>query len=155
MKGRKPKPLAILKLEDSTALRQRRHKRPEPSAPDGAPDCPAWLDREAKAMWARLLVHLQRLGLLKLTDGEAMASACQAWSVFVRTSRQVSKVKSFDLDSRALVVMNKDARNAWRQWCTEFGLTPSSRTRIDAGVESKIEDEFEAFLDRKAKKGTA
>src|SRR5687768_3708732 len=86
-RGRKPKP-TLLKILDGNP-----GKRPinesEPNAPDGVPDCPDWLDDEAKAEWARVIPELREMGLLSRADRPALAAYCTAWSRWVQAEAQV------------------------------------------------------------------
>ena len=62
-RGRKPKPTAVKVLEGNPG------KRPlnmfEPTPEKIAPECPSWLNDEAKAEWNRLVDKMVELGILK------------------------------------------------------------------------------------------
>lgn len=49
-RGPAPTPTNILKLRGSTLVTERR-LRSEVKGPTGNPECPDWLDEDAKAMW--------------------------------------------------------------------------------------------------------
>ncbi len=146
-RGRKPLPRAILKLRNSSALRQDRHKRPEPKAADGAPLCPKWLDATGKACWKRITANLKAMGILKTADGEVLAGLAQNWSLFVRASKVLNKMAiDGSYEMRRLSATASDSYKNFLRACEQFGLTPSARTRIDVGIETKQEDELDRLL---------
>lgn len=152
MRGRKPKP-TLLKILDGNP-----GKRPlnesEPIAPDGTPDCPDWLDEEAKAEWARIVPELMAMGLLSRIDRPALAAYCTAWSRWVHAEAQVRKfgpivkspVREFPMKSPYLTIADQ-ALEIMRKMMVEFGLTPSSRSRIRVPGGGEQADEFERFLE--------
>ncbi len=99
------------------------------------------------------------MGLMKTSDGAVLAGLCQNWSFFVRTSRMLNGLEGLDsaehvMGARRLVSMNSEAFKNYARACAEFGLTPSSRTRVVVEDEAGQEDEFDAFLKRKPRPGT-
>lgn len=59
--------------------------------PEGAPDCPDWLDEEAKAAWGRLIPMLQAMGVLSRIDGGALARYCVYWSRWRKAEEFIQK----------------------------------------------------------------
>jgi P27 family predicted phage terminase small subunit len=57
-----------------------------------------------------------------------------------------SPVKGFPMKSPYLTVADQ-ALETMRKFMVEFGLTPSSRSRIRVPGQSNAADEFEAFLE--------
>ncbi len=78
-RGPAPTPTNILKLRGSTLVTERR-LRSEVKGPIGHPDCPAWLDEDARAMWDKLIPQLSAMGILSRIDGNALARYCRFWS---------------------------------------------------------------------------
>jgi P27 family predicted phage terminase small subunit len=116
-----------------------------------APDCPEWLEDEAKAEWARIAPKLERLGLLSEVDGAALAGYCQAYARWSQAEQSI-----------AVQGMTAEASSGWKQqaaevsialkylavvkgFCAEFGLTPSARARMAMPGE-KAEDDFGDML---------
>jgi P27 family predicted phage terminase small subunit len=151
MKGRKPKPQIMRLLEGNPG--KRRMNR-EPSLPSGIPRCPAFLEGEAKAEWYRTAKLLQKMGLLSLADRTALAAYCTVYSRWVHAEEQVKKFgaivkspeKGFPMKSPYLCIADQ-ALETMRKFMVEFGLTPSSRSRIRVPDGGSAQDEFEAFLE--------
>lgn len=141
--GRKPTPNHLKVLSGS-----RRARKPEslPQPTEGAPTCPSWLTAEAKAEWRRVVPELERLKLLSKIDRGALASYCEAWSTLKAATGEVQKygismiVIERELDDgtrlyakvakNPAVVVARDAMASIRSFCSEFGLTPSARSRM-------------------------
>ena len=71
MAGRKPKPTSLKVLEGNPGKRQLNPNEPKPDA--SIPKCPAWLSKEAKREWKRLVPFLEQAGLLTQVDRAAFA----------------------------------------------------------------------------------
>jgi P27 family predicted phage terminase small subunit len=133
-------------------------KRPlnerEPAAPQGVPERPEWLDAEAQAEWDRVTVELQEMGLLSRTDRAALTAYCTAWSRWVEAEAQVKKYgtvvkspeKGFPMKSPYLSIADQ-ALETMRKLMVEFGLTPSSRSRIRLPSGGDEADELDRFLE--------
>ena len=152
MKGRKPKP-TVLKLREGNPGK-RRLNADEPAPPVGVPDCPEFLDEVAREEWDRISVVLSEVGLLTQADRSALAAYCVAYSRWVAAEKQVAKFgtivkspeKNFPMKSPYLTVADQSLETM-RKFLVEFGLTPSSRSRIRVPGTSAAEDEFQAFVD--------
>ena len=147
--GRRPKPTALHILEGT----QRGPPRREPSSPIGVPPMPERLkvDEVAVAKWEELAAILSRMGVLTTGDGEALATLCEVHSAEQSCLLQLragGAVMHTDLGGvkpnpagpmyRSLVAMKASL-------LSEFGLTPSSRTKLATQVEVK-KDELEEFF---------
>src|SRR5688572_13757514 len=119
----------------------------------GGPECPDWLDDEAKAKWKRVTNDLQAMGLLARADRAALAMFCTAWSRWKDAEEQVRKFgaivkspeKGFPMKSPYLTIADQ-AMETMRKLMVEFGLTPSSRSRIRV-PEGDAADELTRFLE--------
>ena len=149
MRGRKPIPTALKLLRGT-----KRGPDDEPQPEAALPECPEHLTEEAKAEWNRLAAELHQLGLLTRIDRAALAAYCVTWSRWVSAERQIAEqgevVKSpngYPIQNPYLSVANEALRQM-KSFLTEFGLTPSSRTRI--GAKPPVEQsDFASFLNRK------
>jgi P27 family predicted phage terminase small subunit len=133
-------------------------KRPlnerEPAAPQGVPEIPEWLDGEAQAEWRRITVDLAEMGLLSKADRPALAAYCTAWSRWVDAEAQVKKYgtvvkspdKGFPMKSPYLSIADQ-TMETMRKLMVEFGLTPSSRSRIRVPAGGDEADELDRFLE--------
>jgi P27 family predicted phage terminase small subunit len=152
MRGRKPKPTILKVLDGNPGKRPLNDREPQP--PEGVPDRPDWLDQEAQAEWDRVTAELQLSGLLTLVDRAALAAYCTAWSRWVEAEAMVKKfgmiVKSpaqgFPVKSPYLSIADQ-ALETMRKLMIEFGLTPSSRSRIRVPLGGDEVDELDRFLE--------
>ena len=152
MKGRKPRPTALRKLEGNPGHRPLNDREPVP--PSGVPDCPDYLTEEARAEWFRTCAALRQMGLLSAADRTALAAYCTAYSRWVEAEAQVRKFgaivkspeKGFPMKSPYLSIAEQ-AMEAMRKFMIEFGLTPSSRSRIRVPEDSTAASEFDQFLE--------
>jgi P27 family predicted phage terminase small subunit len=152
MRGRKPKPTLVKLLEGNPGKRPINDCEPRPCA--AIPECPEFLDDEAKAEWFRSAKVLSDMGLLTVADRSALAAYCTAYSRWVNAEALVAKHgpvvlspdKKFPMKSPYLVVADQ-AMEAMRKFMVEFGLTPSSRSRIKVIEGAEAADEFEEFLE--------
>jgi len=91
--------------------------------------------------------------LLSRADRSALAAYCTAYGRWVTAEAQVQKhgtiVKSpdkgFPMKSPYLTVADQ-SMETMRKFLVEFGLTPSSRSRIKVPDRGDEPDEFEIFL---------
>jgi len=147
--GRRPKPTALKILEGTQKGRAKR----EPALPAGVPPMPKRLevDQVAVEKWRELADILTRMGVLTLGDGEALATLCEVHSAEQSCLLQLragGAVMHTDLGGikpnpagpmyRSLVAMKASL-------LSEFGLTPSSRTKLATPIE-KPQDDLEAFF---------
>jgi P27 family predicted phage terminase small subunit len=99
------------------------------------PEAPEWLPDEAQAEWDRVVPEMARLGLLKETDRAALAAYCLTWDRLVSAQRQIAEDGLLHSNSQGrtrhpAVAIAEAASKELRAWSAEFGLTPSSETRL-------------------------
>jgi len=151
MRGRKPKPTLLKTLEGNPGKRPLNDREPVP--PEGIPDCPDFLTNEARAEWFRIAKVLKEMQLLTLADRAALAAYCTAYGRWVEAEKQVQKYgtivksphKGFPMKSPYLTVADQ-ALESMRKLMVEFGLTPSSRSRIKVPANRDATDEFDLFI---------
>ena len=152
VRGRKPKP-TVLKIREGNPGKRRLNDR-EPTPPEGLPDRPPMLAGEAAAEWDRTVVVLHEMGLLTRADRSALAAYCTAYARWLQAEEQVAKFgtivkspeKGFPMKSPYLTVADQ-ALETMRKFMVEFGLTPSSRSRIRLPGNGPAVDEFDAFVE--------
>ena len=152
MAGRKPKPTAIKKLEGNPGKRKLNTKEPIPAK--GMPECPDWLLLEAKKEWERLCDLMNQMGVLTEVDMAAFAAYCQSYARWKEAQEHIdSEGSTFETDKgyqqqTPWVGIANTNQKLMLQAASEFGLTPSSRSRIVAGSAKgkELEDEMEALL---------
>jgi P27 family predicted phage terminase small subunit len=112
----------------------------EPQPEEAAPEIPSFLSAEAVLEWHRITKELLALRILTRVDRAALAAYCQAWGRWVeaedkmRTTPIVFKSPNgYPVLSPWWSIANK-AMEQMRNFLTEFGLSPASRTRIKGGA---------------------
>jgi P27 family predicted phage terminase small subunit len=152
MMGRKPLPTHI-KLVKGTA-RPHRLNPNEPKPPLAVPEPPPHLEEREKARFTSMAEMLVRRGVMTELDAGALARYAVAWCRWVDAEAEIKKrglvVKTsadFVIQNPFLAVANK-CMNQMAQIESEFGLTPSSRSRIRMEEPNDTIDPFEEFLKR-------
>ena len=149
-RGRKPKPTALKLLEGNPGNRPLNTNEPRHT---GVPDCPDWLEDEAKAEWERMSTVLENMGMLTDMDMVAFAGYCQAYArwkeaeEFLTQHGSIVRTPNGYLQQVPQVSIAQTNLKIVLKFCEQFGLTPSSRSRIvaDKSVEETI-DEMEKLL---------
>lgn len=139
MAGRRPTPTALKKVAGNAGKRPLNELEPMPAA--GIPECPDHLDAVARAEWDRITPQLLAIGILTEMDRSALAAYCAAWSRWVDAEINLHKfgtiIKTpkteYPIQNPYLGVANT-ALDLMRKFLTEFGMTPSSRSRIKTGA---------------------
>ncbi len=136
-------------------------KRPlpknEPKPPPVSPRVPSFLTKDAKKEWKRIAPQLERLGLLTQMDMAALAGYCESYAQwkkaveFMHKHGEVYPIKNEDgtvkyLQQVPQVSIANKALHQIRVFCSEFGLTPSSRSRIQVPGADDADDSMEAML---------
>lgn len=138
-RGPKPLPTSILEKRGSWRAKSNRN---EPVPPPGPPECPEWLDEDAKALWAEVTPLLIYMRLLTKADRQAMTRYCLFWSRWRQAEMFIQKfgesypvkddkgrIKCF-MPWPQVAIANRLAQQLLRLE-QEFGMTPSARSRLD------------------------
>lgn len=122
-------------------LRGNPGKRPlnmdEPQPKAVIPPVPKHLDDEARAEWRRMSKRLHEMGLMTEIDRSVLAAYCVAWSRWVLAEDKIrefglvlkSPDKGWPVQSPYLSIANR-ALDQMVKLAAEFGMTPSSRSRL-------------------------
>jgi P27 family predicted phage terminase small subunit len=118
----------------------------EPKASRGLPPCPEYLVGRARDAWAFWSHELELMDLDRRPDGPMLEGVCIAYDAAIacyetiKTQGRFIAKKALDPKTRTLVVIDVRAHPAVRQgnqalalmkgFCSEFGLSPVSRTRL-------------------------
>lgn len=120
-----------------------------------APRCPSWLSDEAKKKWKELLPQLEQLGLLTAIDRSALALLCSHYALAAAAAKTLETEGVTVVDERGLARKHpacqvlRDNSQSFARYMSEFGLSPSARTRLDVKEVKKEQTEFEkTFGDR-------
>ncbi|TCG08368.1 terminase [Paraburkholderia steynii] len=151
MRGRKPTPTS-LKL-----VRGNPGKRPLPEnepTPKGDAEMPDWLTPAAAEHWPLVASQLKDAGVLTAVDTTALALYCEAFARWRYATDQVTKYGSvvktpngFPVQSPFLAIANK-AHEQMTKLLVEFGMTPSSRTRVSKAPDD-TPDEYADFVKKR------
>jgi P27 family predicted phage terminase small subunit len=150
-RGRKPKPTALKVLEGNPGKRPLNNNEPKPEKK--APRCPSWLEPEAKKEWKRMAKTLEAIGVLTQVDAAAFAGYCQAYArwkeaeEFLSKHGTIFKTPSGYIQQVPQVSIAQTYLKIMKDFCSEFGLTPSARSRIRVdGDTSTNDDPMESLL---------
>jgi len=156
--GRKPKPTNLKILQGNK--HKERINLNEPKFDKTMPECPAYLTGTARKIWKEKAKELHGAGVLTVVDNNALATYCALFSRFlsleadIKTEGTVVVKKGIDKNGEVVELDTKinpkvvEARltvQQVRQISTEFGMTPSSRSRIQVGS-TDTGDEVDEFL---------
>lgn len=151
MAGRKPKPTALKELEGNPGKRELNTKEPKPDAT--APSCPEWLSKEAREEWERICPFLEKAGLLTQVDRAALAGYCQSYANWQNAEKHIAAEGStfetpngYQQQTPWVSIAQTNKKDVLK-FCAEFGMTPSSRSRIVvAQSDDESIDDMEALL---------
>lgn len=147
-RGPPPKPTALKKLQGT--FRPDRAPSNEFKPAVGAPAKPDYLDDIASAQWDRVVAQLSEHKVLATVDGAALEAFCVNYSAAVRFQKRADAKPM--VKTPFGVKVNPacgEARKHWalvKQFGAEFGLTPSSRTRVGTKPPADKKDETADFL---------
>ena len=162
--GRKPKPTktqiaagdprkkGVHKLEQLLAA--------EPKASRGLPNCPEYLEGRARQAWMFWSEELALMDLDRRPDGPMLEGACIAYDasidsyLTIKAQGRVIVKRALNPETNKLVAVDvkphpavRQGNQAWalmRAFCSEFGLSPVSRTRLAV---DKMDDSEEDLLE--------
>lgn len=152
-RGPKPKPTP---LKIATGTRKDRIPTSEPIQLPGAPEIPAYLDKVAKAEWARMVALLSQLGLLSAAHGPALGLYCQSFSRLTKAEAEIAKngetvtTARGGLQTSPYLRIARDASRQMQSLLVEFGLTPSASSRVSATRGEAPQDDLEDFITSKS-----
>ncbi len=155
MQGRKPVPTELKIMRGNPGKRPLNDSEPHPEVE--IPDPPAHLSDPAREEWLRVSEELCLLGLISQLDLAALAIYCTAWGRHVEAEQKLRE-DGLMLIGKPKMVKNEDGeteeqegrpyQNPWmgvsnrsielmQSMLAEFGLSPSSRTRLNVKKPAK------------------
>lgn len=153
MRGPKPKPVELRVLH-GTAAEKARAEIPQPRR--ALPRCPKHITGEAAECWHRLARELYAAGILSNIDRDALAAYCENYALHLKAGRELAQsselLKASDEKDRDgnvtrvgglyqnpwLAIWNKTGETLLKL-AAEFGMTPSSRSRVKAEISAARE----------------
>ena len=153
MRGRKPKPSALKKLAGNPGKRALNRNEPTPELK--VPAAPKHLNKVARAEWKRVTAQLLILGMLGEIDMAALAAYCSAWADFVEASAHVNKKNgavAYNAQGAPIrspwMLIKKQAMDQVIAFSAQFGMTPSSRSRVNLPPDDSPEEKMASMLFR-------
>jgi P27 family predicted phage terminase small subunit len=135
-KGPRPKPTVIKKRAGNPG--KRRLNAHEAHIPPEVPKCPSHILGEARREWKRISVKLYEEGLLTGVDRAALAFYCQTWAVWVEAEQKLKKLGRVvrgvngTLKRNPWCTISKQAADQCLRYIDEFGMSPASRSHVQA-----------------------
>jgi P27 family predicted phage terminase small subunit len=166
LKGRKPKPTAR-QIAEGDPRQRGVHKldeklASEPAATKGLPACPPHLAGRARSVWKFWAEELEAMDLDRRPDAMMLEGACVNFARAVEAdilvqieglvivteihSNKAGEVISIKKRKNPAVEISSKAWMIVRAFCSEFGLSPVSRTRLAIGKDGGIEDDLAKLL---------
>lgn len=149
MRGRKPKPTAVKRLAGNPGKRALNNAEPHPKVVRPRP--PAHLSNDEKEKWESVAQELHSLGLVTNLDLDQLAMYCVLWvrweeaEKMVREKGEIIKTAAGNIIQNPYLSIANRAIEQLGKLGAEFGMTPSSRTRIKTDP-SDAEHELERML---------
>ena len=134
MRGAKPQPTKLKVLRGNPGRRPLNDKEPQPEVL--IPKAPEHLTETAKNEWDRISKELFILGIISEMDRTALAAYCQLYSRWkeaeeaIEREGMVVETTNGNIIQSPLVSIANRALELMKQYLVEFGMTPSSRTRV-------------------------
>ncbi len=149
MQGRKPKPTAIKLLAGNPGKRALNRLEPKPRVIFPRP--PEHLNDEEKEKWKLMVRELHPLGLITAIDKDALAMYCVIFTRWrkaenlVREKGEIIKTAAGNIIQNPYLSIANRALEQLGRIGAEFGMTPSSRSRVKVEV-ANSEHELEQML---------
>jgi P27 family predicted phage terminase small subunit len=152
-RGVKPTPTNIKIITGNPGGRAMPKQEPRPRV--RKPSAPAHLNEDAVQEWSRVIDELVAAGIMSGLDRAALGAYCQAYGRWAQAERALAKMSnqadgliiktvSGNMIQNPLVGVANKAMSDMMRYASEFGMTPSARTRISAIDED--EDPASEFL---------
>ena len=153
--GRPPKPTNKLKLHGT--FQPCRRNKTEPTPEVVIPERPKFLKKEAKKEWNRIAPLLEQQRCLTEIDRALLSAYCMEWQIYVELCRKIKQHTIYTISGNLvqdpqIAIKNKALENL-RKLAAEFGMSPSSRTRIAVTPAAKEENPFAKLINQKKNVG--
>ncbi len=156
-KGRPPKPTELKLLTGNPGKRPLPENEPKPKPITGSVAPPVFLNEHASEMWKRLFPILKNINLLTEADLESFTMLCQSYGIWVDCEVKLNDIRTAEYTNKGgneneiehpLSKVGQKAFTQYKSLCTEFGLTPASRSRIQITGADDNSDDIDMFLSR-------
>lgn len=144
-KGRKPTP-SHLKVVRGTDRADRRNDN-EPRPLRSRPSAPAHMTDRGREAWGYVVGILDRMGILTEADALAVELLCEARADWLSARDEIDRSggETYVTDAGLIkahpaVAMRNDAARRMQSLLAEFGMSPSSRSKVSAKEADGEED---------------
>jgi len=154
MRGRKPQPTELKKLQGNPGkrpLNTREPVMPEADPSFDAPPVELASDLVAAGEWQRLAPILRKSKTVTEADRGALLSLCQQWSRYLEANKSVATAgmvvrspSGYPMPNPYIAIANRALSMCVKLWA-ELGLTPSSRSRVTSVGDDSAGDPFAEF----------
>ena len=154
-RGPQAKPTALKLLEGNPGKREINENEPEYDISEKSKKPPAWLGAIAKKEWKRMFPLLEKNGLVTDADFIALSAYCQSVDTWVEAEKLKCSEGLTTTTSNGTVVQHpsvniaNSALSNLLKFGREFGLTPASRTGLNAEKYESDENPLLALMKRK------
>ena len=132
------------------AARGRKRNVETKTPPGPKPDAPDWLDSEGRQLWDKYSDTINRLGLLESLDDLSFALLCSSIATLFDMQEQFTRNPDYTnlvgengaLQINPLCQLIAQQTKAVLALAAEFGMTPSSRARIEITGTTQKENPF-------------
>ena len=133
-----PIPTNLKKLRGTDRPCRTNAKEPAPQKMDQL-EPPEWLSDEEKEEWYAVIEGLHFSGIMTVSDINALSMYCRLWAAWKRESEEglSNTDQEFGNNNKKISTHFRSSSELFKQLLPlmrEFGMTPSSRTRINAEV---------------------
>jgi len=126
-------------LEGNPGKRPLNASEPQFEADSGY--CPRWLSEEARREWRRVVPALAACGLLTVVDRAALEAYCVVYARWQKAEKALVDHGGLTFETatgyvqqRPEVAIANNAVKVMKELMGQFGMTPSSRTRVSVPV---------------------
>ena len=117
--------------------------------------CPAWMCDDGRELWRKLGPELVRQGVITVLDKTAFEMLCQTYGLMKKAERELLEIKSLAISNgrkdsakkHPLVAVYRGFSTQFRVLSADFGLTPTSRGRVNVDSSSFTEDPGGEFFE--------
>ena len=150
--GPKPKPTATKRLHGNPGKRKLPENEPKPEGTPKPPLAPRHLCKVAKKKWREKSKELHAAGLLTKLDNDRLAAYCVEYATYIEAEtnlqehgKLIKAQSGFPMQSPWLPIRNKAEANMGKI-AAEFGMTPSSRSRVTVAKKDDKKDPLAEFM---------
>ena len=146
MKGRKRKPTYLKLIQGNRGKRPLNKKEPKP--PRGIPSPPEHLTKKVMLAWGLIAAKLDKMGVLTIADAWALEQLAENYEEILTLRKTVRRTR-FQTVVTATGSKRKVHHPAWQQLADtekrframmeQFGLTPASRSKVNADPDDEKE----------------